>query len=396
MSSKTNQIIARKPLFDCCNNVKMIFGEEFEEKQVTKPFPSVIHGIKHGKWKVKMKRIQNKTLPDIQGDPLSSNAKGPNLKQPVYTATAPAKSRHERDNMQKTEFLKALSDMWKDFDSRVLRYKVLPPLCAELRNVVMQPMILPMVLTIAESQDKSDFEITTLPALVPVLSSAAGETLLLFVKHAELLINKYGVEFVAEHVLPLVIPLLTTQQLNVQQFAKYMLFVKDMLRRLEKRGVVVTESGIPEVMKPFPPVNGLHNEVTSKTNSAVASTAKGISSWDDDWLSTSEGTTASSQSFTDKSSQLLPGIPMVQITSSQQYSSSSAVSNQQNQQYSTTGSLHGSTTSQNSLAYLKQSQGFPASNVPRAENKSADLGSIFAFDQNDLIAPRLAPPPQLQ
>lgn len=30
----------------------------------------------------------------------------------------------ERDNMQKTEFLKALSDMWKDFDPRVLRYKV--------------------------------------------------------------------------------------------------------------------------------------------------------------------------------------------------------------------------------------------------------------------------------
>ena len=30
--------------------------------------------------------------------------------------------------------------------------QVLPPLCAELRNLVMQPMILPMVLTIAESQ----------------------------------------------------------------------------------------------------------------------------------------------------------------------------------------------------------------------------------------------------
>ncbi|VVA92227.1 unnamed protein product [Arabis nemorensis] len=28
---------------------------------------------------------------------------------------------YERDNMQKSEFLKALSDMWKDFDSRVLR-----------------------------------------------------------------------------------------------------------------------------------------------------------------------------------------------------------------------------------------------------------------------------------
>lgn len=30
--------------------------------------------------------------------------------------------------------------------------QVLPPLCAELRNLVMQPMILPMVLTIAEAQ----------------------------------------------------------------------------------------------------------------------------------------------------------------------------------------------------------------------------------------------------
>ena len=30
----------------------------------------------------------------------------------------------ERDNMQKSDFLKALSDMWKDFDSRILRYKV--------------------------------------------------------------------------------------------------------------------------------------------------------------------------------------------------------------------------------------------------------------------------------
>lgn len=39
-------------------------------------------------------------------------------------------------------------------------------------------------------QDKNDFEHSTLPALVPVLSTAAGETLLLLVKHAELIINK--------------------------------------------------------------------------------------------------------------------------------------------------------------------------------------------------------------
>lgn len=41
---------------------------------------------------------------------------------------------------------------------------------------------------------------------------------------------QYGVEFAAEHILPLLTPLLTAQQLNVQQFAKYMLFVKDILR----------------------------------------------------------------------------------------------------------------------------------------------------------------------
>ncbi|KAM1443356.1 hypothetical protein ACFX2I_039643 [Malus domestica] len=55
-------------------------------------------------------------------------------------------------------------------------------------------------------------------------------------------------EFVAEHVLPLLIPFVTAQQLNVRQFAKYMLFVEDILRKIEeKRGVTVTDSGIPKV-----------------------------------------------------------------------------------------------------------------------------------------------------
>lgn len=42
-------------------------------------------------------------------------------------------------------------------------------------------------------QDKVDFEASTLPALVPVLSTAAGETLLLLVKHAELIVNKVNI-----------------------------------------------------------------------------------------------------------------------------------------------------------------------------------------------------------
>ncbi|THG16945.1 hypothetical protein TEA_015750 [Camellia sinensis var. sinensis] len=319
----------------------------------------------------------------------------------------------ERDNMQKSEFLKALSDMWKDFDSRVLRYKVLPPLCAELRNMVMQPMILPMVLTIAESQDKSDFELSTLPALVPVFSTAAGETLLLLVKHADLIINKasqehlvshllpllvrayddndarmqeeglkrtvslarqldvqlvkqailprvhglalkttvaavrvnallcfgdmvqvldkhavleilqtiqrctavdrsaptlmctlgvsnsilkkFGLEFAAEHVLPLLSPLLVAQQLNVQQFAKYMLFVKDILRKIEeKRGVTVTDSGFPEI-KQSPAVDGHQLEAVKKPTT-VTSTSSNSPSWDDSWIPTTKGPTTTIQS----------------------------------------------------------------------------------------------------
>ena len=30
----------------------------------------------------------------------------------------------ERDNLQKSQFLKAMADMWTSFDARVLRYKV--------------------------------------------------------------------------------------------------------------------------------------------------------------------------------------------------------------------------------------------------------------------------------
>lgn len=42
----------------------------------------------------------------------------------------------ERDNMQKSEFLKALSDMWKDFDARVLRYKVCVAIAVSLLVVI--------------------------------------------------------------------------------------------------------------------------------------------------------------------------------------------------------------------------------------------------------------------
>ncbi|KAL1212485.1 SCY1-like protein 2 B [Cardamine amara subsp. amara] len=391
-------LVARKPLLDCNNNVKMYMNTlNYITNESFSSIPSDL-----------VSDLQRMLSTNESFRPTALDFTGSNFFRSDARLRALRFLDHmlERDNMQKSEFLKALSDMWKDFDSRVLRYKVLPPLCAELRNLVLQPMILPMVLTIAQSQDRTDFELITLPALVPVLSTASGDTLLLLVKHAELITNKtdsehlvshvlplllrayndndvriqeevlkrstsvakqldgqvvrqailprvhglalkttvaavrvnallclaelvqtldkpavieilqtiqrctavdrsaptlmctlavanailkqYGVEFTAEHVLTLMMPLLTAQQLNVQQFAKYMLFVKDILRQIEeKRGVTVNDSGIPDV-KPHSVTNGLQFQSSTQTPEKVASAAKSSPAWDDDWGSPSK------------------------------------------------------------------------------------------------------------
>ncbi|GER27609.1 kinase family protein [Striga asiatica] len=388
-------LIARKPLFDCHNNVKMYTNSlTYLTSEAFSAIPRDL--VQDLQSMLSANETSRPSAMDFTGSPF--------FRQDTrLRALRFLDHMLERDNMQKSEFLKALADMWKDFDSRVLRYKVLPPLCAELRNIVMQPMILPMVLTIAESQDKNDFELSTLPALVPVFNSAAGETLLLLVKHAELIINKasqehlvlhvlpmlvrayddndarlqeevlkkttqlakqldaqlvkqtilprvhglalkttvaavrvnallcfsdmvhildktavldvlqtiqrctavdhsaptlmctlgvansilkqYGIEFVAEHVLPLITPLLITQQLNVQQFAKYMAFVKDVLRKIEeKRGVTLTDTGLPGT-RPSHLVDNLTSsgQINKNVSTAPSITKRG-SSWDEDWV----------------------------------------------------------------------------------------------------------------
>ncbi|KAK3161288.1 hypothetical protein QOZ80_1BG0075190 [Eleusine coracana subsp. coracana] len=390
-------LIARRPLLDCHNNVKMYMNAlTYLTSEAFSNIPSDL-----------VVDLQRMLSIDAVSRPSAMAFTGSSFFRDDTRLRALRFLDHllERDNMQKTEFLKALSDMWKDFDSRVLRYKVLPPLCAELRNMVMQPMILPMVLTIAESQDKDDFELSTLPALVPVFTSASGETLLLLVKHADLIINKAsqehlishvlpmlvrayddtdprlqeealrrtmplsrqldikllkqavlprvhglalkttvaavrvsalrcfgdlipsldkegilqiletirrcttvdhsaptlmctlgvanaiykqnGVEFAAEYVIPLIFPLLIAHQLNVQQFAKYILFVKEVTSKIEeKRGVTVTENGSTEVKASPSLSNGIHSAPTMSgglRQPAQKPSAKGTSAWDEDW-----------------------------------------------------------------------------------------------------------------
>ncbi|OEL18249.1 SCY1-like protein 2 [Dichanthelium oligosanthes] len=389
-------LIARRPLLDCHSNVKMYMNAlTYLTSEAFSNIPSDL-----------VSDLQRMLSMDAVSRPSAMAFTGSSFFRDDTRLRALRFLDHllERDNMQKTEFLKALSDMWKDFDSRVLRYKVLPPLCAELRNMVMQPMILPMVLTIAESQDKGDFELSTLPALVPVFTSASGETLLLLVKHADLIINKAtqehlishvlpmlvrafddndprlqeevlrrtvplsrqldvklvkqavlprvhglalkttvaavrvnalrclgdlvpsldkegilgiletvrrctavdhsaptlmctlgvanaiykqcGVEFAAEHVIPFIFPLLTAHQLNVQQFAKYMLFVKDITSKIEeKRGVTVTDNGHAEVKASPSLANGIHSDPMSGgvAQPAQIPAAKSTPAWDEDW-----------------------------------------------------------------------------------------------------------------
>ncbi|KAL3641502.1 SCY1-like protein 2 A [Castilleja foliolosa] len=556
-------LIARKPLFDCHNNVKMYMNSLTYLTSDT------------------FSTIPRDLVPDLQRMLSANEASRPSAMDFTGSSFFREDTRlralrfldHmlERDNMQKTEFLKALSDMWKDFDSRVLRYKVLPPLCAELRNLVMQPMILPMVLTIAESQDKNDFELSTLPALVPVLNSAAGETLLLLLKHAELIINKasqehlilhflpmlvrayddndarlqeevlkkttplakqldahlvkqtilprvhglalkttvaavrvnallcfsdmvhvldktavleilqtiqrctavdhsaptlmctlgvansilkqYGTEFVAEHVLPLITPLLITQQLNVQQFAKYMLFVKDVLRKIEeKRGVTLTDSVYPEI-RPSHSVDDLTSAQMNRTVSTAPHLTKRSSSWDEDWVP--PRTTSTTQpavkpspsqpintgySTSSKTQQPPSSCPAVDVewpprSSSTQFgnlenlngnknsssdlslgdidpfanwpprpSGPSTVSNNGNVSVSSNNNYFPNNTS-NGLSY--QTSGDPKSQTQLSSvgymnqnvgfsgsnKRASNLESIFASNKNENIALRLAPPP---
>nr|GMD24545.1 SCY1-like protein 2 [Ipomoea batatas] len=380
-------LIARKPLLDCHNNVKMYMNSlNYLSSEAFSSIPKEL-----------VPDLQRMLSSNESTRPTAIDFTGSSFFRDDTRLRALRFLDHmlERDNMQKSEFLKALSDMWKDFDSRVLRYKVLPPLCAELRNLVMQPMILPMVLTIAESQDRNDFELSTLPALVPVLSTASGETLLLLVKRAELIVNKasqdhlvthilpmivrayddsdprlqeealkktvtlskqldsqlvkqsvvprvhglalkttvaatiqrctavdrsaptlmctlgvansilkqYGIEFTTEHVLPLLMPLLISQQLNVQQFAKYMAFVKDILRKIEeKKGVMLSDSGAPEV-KPSVGMEGHLAGQVNKTSVTAASTARRSTSWDEDWIPTRGSSVAQQSSVTLSSAQ---------------------------------------------------------------------------------------------
>ncbi|MBA0624019.1 hypothetical protein Godav_009432 [Gossypium davidsonii] len=109
-------LVARKPLFDCNNNVKMYMNTltYLSSEAFSSIPPELIYDLQ------RMLSANESTRPsalDFTGSPFFRD-------DTRLRALRFLDHMLERDNMQKSEFLKALSDMWKDFDSRVLQYKV--------------------------------------------------------------------------------------------------------------------------------------------------------------------------------------------------------------------------------------------------------------------------------
>ncbi|KVH98689.1 hypothetical protein Ccrd_023085 [Cynara cardunculus var. scolymus] len=289
------------------------------------------------------------------------------------------------------------------------------------------------------------------PAILEILQTVqrctavdrSAPTLMCTLGVANSILKQHGVDFVVEHVLPLVIPLLLAQQLNVQQFAKYMSFVKSVLRKVEeKKGVTMNDSGVDA--KSFPIPDGSFTQPLKKSVPTASSSLKGNVTWDEDWVpargSSMEAkpvtSTPPSQPKRDHSKDLEFPIPSMQQTSTScpavdfewpPQSSSDISQNIKNSasfddldpfanwampgaassnglsvnRKASTGTENQSitnwannpieypsngVTSQNSIGSLRNNQGMGT--------KPTDLGSIFASSSKSPQAPRLAPPPQ--
>ncbi|KAJ9510959.1 hypothetical protein QJQ45_027821 [Haematococcus lacustris] len=83
----------------------------------------------------------------------------------------------QRETGQKLAFLKDLSQLWTQLDDRLLRLRVLPALIQELRHEALQPVALPLVLSMLPRVTPTHFASQLLPLLKPLMEGAQGELL---------------------------------------------------------------------------------------------------------------------------------------------------------------------------------------------------------------------------
>ena len=126
----------------------------------------------------------------------------------------------QKDVLARAAFLQSLQGRWDLFDARVTQYRVLPPLLTELRTPELQPLVLPLILNLAERQTPEDFSDWTLPHLAPLLATATGHTLGTILKSTAAFADRVPSPEVFElYVLPAVLRGVAAPEVLVQEEA---------------------------------------------------------------------------------------------------------------------------------------------------------------------------------
>ena len=82
--------------------------------------------------------------------------------------------------------------------------QVMPPLLSELRTEALAGTVVPLVLCILRKQSKQDFQATTLPALIPLITSASGETMMHLLRGGDTLVAHMSRTDIDSSIVPLV------------------------------------------------------------------------------------------------------------------------------------------------------------------------------------------------
>ncbi|MEW5298629.1 MAG: hypothetical protein WDW36_001725 [Sanguina aurantia] len=108
----------------------------------------------------------------------------------------------QQDESQKAAFLRDLAQLWRGYDERMLRQRVLPPLLQELRNSGTQLLLIPLIAQIAASIDPADAALLLLPVLQPLMASASGPLQSALLEHLPSLSRVFAGDPVVQSLLP--------------------------------------------------------------------------------------------------------------------------------------------------------------------------------------------------
>eukprot|EP00042_Codosiga_hollandica_P050829 m.616157 g.616157 ORF g.616157 m.616157 type:complete len:1187 (-) comp58165_c0_seq2:95-3655(-) len=126
----------------------------------------------------------------------------------------------DKDEMKKSQFMKALPKTLGSVSKRVLHKRVLPILVEECRIPAMAPFVLPCVLIIGDDATATEFDTIIFPCLVPLFSMYDNVQIMqIFLYKMDLLLAKTNAAKMQEHVLPLVYKALESPSVTIQEMS---------------------------------------------------------------------------------------------------------------------------------------------------------------------------------